>query len=390
MTRHLVLWVVLASLSACQMVSLNPGFRPDAEIEQRMLGSEPVAPAINLLSVDSALAEYMHTHIPAELSGWDLVARLQELLFSPDYLNVRYDDSANFSASEVFQERRANCLSLVNLYIAMARFQGLDAQYQTAQVRPQWDRRGELLVLSEHINALGRLGSSNRYIVDFTPEIQLQQQTAKLVSDQQALALYFNNLAVEYLVNEQLDEALTYFRYALATDPELAIAWNNMGSAWNRSGDDELAEYSYLKAAWLDRNNPTAVNNLARFYSLRGDEAEAQRHRRAVQRYNNRNPYYHYMQGNISFVEENYEQAQRHFQRAIQRNRLEPDFYLALGLTYEEMGMEDESQEAVDLAIALRELGDQTYRSSQSRVRRIDNRSVLRATSSGFSVQFVD
>ena len=272
----------------------------------------------------------------------------------------------------------------------MARHQGLQAQYQTAQVRPQWDRRGELLVLSEHINALGSLGGSSQYIVDFTPDVQLQQQTAEVITDQQALALYFNNVAVDHLVNQRIDEALQWFRYALETDPDLAIAWNNMGSTWNTAGDDELAKYSYLKAAWLDKNYPTAVNNLARFYSLRGNEEEAERYRRAVQRYNNRNPYYHYVLGNIAFNEQDFEQAQKHYQRAIQRNRLEPDFYLALGLTYRELGQEEQFQEARDLAVALRELGDQTYRSGQSRVRRVENHSILRASSAGFSVRFIE
>ncbi|KKO11509.1 hypothetical protein LCGC14_0010020 [marine sediment metagenome] len=381
---------IVMSLAACQLLSLNPGFEPDAGLEQRMLGDTGTVPPIDLLVVDQAMADYMDVHIDADLSGWDLVVRLQEVLFSPEFLNIQYDAAANLTAAETFAQGRANCLSLVNLYIAMARHQGLQAQYQTAQVRPQWDRRGEMLVLSEHINALGSLGGSNQYIVDFTPDVQLQQQSAKVITDQQALALYFNNIAVDHLVNERLEQALDWFQYALTADPELAIAWNNMGSAWNSAGDDELAEYSYMKAAWLDKNYPTAVNNLARFYSIRGNEAEAARYRRAVQRYNNRNPYYHYMLGNIAYNEQDYETAQEHYQRAIQRNRLEPDFYLALGLTYRELGQDEQFQEAADLAVALRELGDQTYRASQSRVRRVETRSVLRASSAGFSVRFIE
>lgn len=355
-----------------------------------MLGAKPAAPAIDLLAVDADMVDYMARHIDPDLQGWDLVARLQELLFSGQFLDMQYDNSANLTASEAFAQRRANCLSLVNLYIAMARHNGLQAHYQTAQIRPQWDRRGELMVLSEHINALGSLGGNSRYIVDFTPDVRLQQQSAEVITDQQALALYFNNIAVDHLVNKRTDQALTWFGYALAADPELAIAWNNMGSTWNTAGDDELAEYSYMKAAWLDRNYPTAVNNLARFYSVRGNEAEAERYRRAVKRYNSRNPYYHYALGNMAFNEDDFEQAQEHYQRAIQRNRLEPDFYLALGLAYRELGRDEQSREATELAVALRELGDQTYRASQSRVRRVDSRSVLRASSAGFSVRFIE
>ena len=71
----------------------------------------------------------------------------------------------------------------MNLYIAMARYAGIDAAFQTVAVRPEWDKRGELLILSRHINASGSLGYKRKYIVDFTPEIQLQQLTAEIVSD---------------------------------------------------------------------------------------------------------------------------------------------------------------------------------------------------------------
>lgn len=336
------------------------------------------------------MVHYLAEHVPAELAGWDLVERLQELLFSPDYLNIQYDESANFSAVETFHEQRANCLSLVNLYIAMARYHGLTVNYQTVQARPVWNRRGELVVVSEHINALGQVGVSGRYILDFTPEVRLQRHTDELISDEQALALYFNNVAVDYLVADDLDQALMYFRYALAADPDLAMAWNNMGGVWTRLQRDDLAEYSYLKAAWLDRTSASALNNLVRFYTQRDQPEEAERYRRVVDRYNQRNPYYHYMMGSLAYEDGDYERARQHFERAIERDDLEPDFYLALGMTYRETGEEERYLELAQVAVALRELGDQTYRAGQQRMRRIDTNSVLRSTSRGFSVHFAD
>ena len=133
-------------------------------------------------------------------------------------------------------------------------------------VRPEWDKRGELLILSRHINASGSLGYKRKYIVDFTPEIQLQQLTAKPVSDLHARALFFNNLGAEALVSEDLEAAFEYFKNALFLKPDLAIAWNNIGAAFNRVGDSELAEYSYHMAFWHENDNATAVNNLAKHY----------------------------------------------------------------------------------------------------------------------------
>lgn len=376
--------------SGCQLINLDTGFHQDDATELRILQSERAPPQIDLLEMNQEMVDYLDTHMAADLGGWGLVARLQELLFSEDYLNMQYDDRAHFTAAEAFATQRANCLSLMNLYIAMARHRGLAVQYQTVQVRPTWSRRGELLVLSEHINALGRIGASGRYIVDFTPEVRLQQGTARLISDEQALALYFNNVAVEYLLADELELALDYFRFALQSDPGLSIAWNNMGGVWNRTGNPELAEYSYLKSASLDRNNASAINNLARFYALQGDMAKSLRYSRAVEAYNNRNPYYHYVLGNLAYEEGDYQEAARHFRRAIRRHDLEPDFYLALGMAQKQLGEEELSEDLMKVAVALRELGDQTYRTGRDRVRRVDNRTVLRSTSAGFTVILSD
>ena len=389
-SRMLLLLVLLGTLSACQLMMLSAGFRADEDLEARIKGEHVEVPQVDLLALDPAVIEYLDTHIDPALQGWELVDRLQNLLFSEEFLNIQYDDSANLTATETFAARRANCLSLVNLYIGMARHLGLTAQYQTIQIRPVWNRKGELLVLSEHINALGRLSPSNQYIVDFTPEVRLQQQTAELITDQQATALYFNNLAVEHLIAGELEPALQNFRYALATDPDLAIAWNNIGSALGRLGETALSEYSFLKAAALDRNNVSAANNLARFYAEQGDPEKAERYRRAVESYNRRNPYYHYLLGNIAYEEKDFDAALRHFQEAIRRGDQEPDFYMALGMTFRELGDEKAFTDLSAMSLAMRELGDQTYRASQNRVRRVESRSMTRMTGPGVTIRVVD
>src|SRR5690606_20992439 len=130
------------------------------------------------------------------------------------------------TAIETFENRLGNCLSVVSLCIAMARHMGLDVSFPTVRVRPYWDMRGELLVLSQHINATGRLSPDSFYVVDFTPEVVVEQQTSTRVSDDYARALYFNNRGVESMIVGNTDEALPYLRNALWMEPELAIAWN--------------------------------------------------------------------------------------------------------------------------------------------------------------------
>jgi Tfp pilus assembly protein PilF len=386
--RLLGVLLAMSLLPACSMVRLELPFAADKELEASILNQrEDAYPDLDAMALDQQIIDYLEANVTDRSSDYRIVDRLQELLFSEGYLNLQYDDLRTRTAVQTFEDRQGNCLSVVSLYIAMARHFGVDAQFQTVKVRPSWDRRGEHLVLSQHINAIGRLGQDTQYVVDFTPEITLQQLTANRVSDSQARALYFNNLGVESLIANELDKATAYFRNALFIDPELSIVWNNIGSTYSRQGNKDLAEYSYLKAFALDRSNATAINNLVKFHTARGDVATAERYAKAIERFNNSNPYFHYNLGNVAYAEGNFEMARMHYERAIRRKESEPDFYLALSKTYEMLGDMEQSELQLGLARVAVLNSDQLYLPSRNKVRVVDEKSILRSSSAGFSVR---
>jgi Tfp pilus assembly protein PilF len=386
--RLLGVLLAMSLLPACSMVRLELPFAADKELEATILNQrEDAFPDLDAMALDQQIIDYLEANVTDRSSDYRIVDRLQELLFSDGYLNLQYDDLRTRTAVQTFEDRQGNCLSVVSLYIAMARHFGVDAQFQTVKVRPSWDRRGEHLVLSQHINAIGRLGQDTQYVVDFTPEITLQQLTANRVSDSQARALYFNNLGVESLIADELDKAAAYFRNALFIDPELSIVWNNIGSTYSRQGNKDLAEYSYRKAFALDRSNATAINNLVKFHTARGDVATAERYAKAIERFNNSNPYFHYNLGNVAYAEGNFEIARMHYERAIRRKESEPDFYLALSKTYEMLGDMEQSELQLGLARVAVLNSDQLYLPSRNKVRVVDEKSILRSSSAGFSVR---
>lgn len=386
--RLLLLLTLCAFVSACNLIRLDFNFVDNRQFEARILDqSDDVFAQLQPLALSPEIIAYMEENISDRSSSMRIVDQLQKLLFSPEYLNIQYDDAVTRTAIETFATRQGNCLSLVNLYIAMARHYGVDANFQTVMVRPSWDVRGELLVLSQHINALGRLNPSTSYIVDFTPEVSLQQLTASTISDVQARALYFNNLGAESLIAGKHEQAISYFKNALHLDPELSISWNNIGTAYSRSGDDEIAEYAYRKAFSIDRTNVTAISNLVKFYYRIGDVDTAQRYAKAIERFNNKNPYYHYNLGNIAFSEGDYESAEEYFFAAIKHKDSEPDFYLALSKTYEKLEQPERAAQLLEAARLVYLLADELYLPSRNKVRIVDEKSILRPGSSGYSVR---
>ena len=380
--------LLCAAVSACNIIRLDLNFADDRKFENKVLDQrEDLFAEIEPMALNDEIIAYMEAQVTDRTSELAIVDKLQSILFDDEYLNLAYDDQATRTAVQTFYDRKGNCLSVVNLYIAMARYYGVDAKFQTVKVRPSWDRRGEILVLSQHINALGRFNSSTVYVVDFTPEITLQQLTASTIDDREARALYFNNLGAESLIDLNYDMAVQYFKNALFLDPELSIAWNNIGTVYSRLDDKDTAEYAYQKAYSLDRTNATAINNLVRFYRQQGDLETSARYAKAIERFNNSNPYYHFNLGSIAYVDGDFASAKDHFAQAIKRKSAEPDFYLALSKTYEKLGDPVEAARAYELAIESVRAAGQIYLPSSDKVRIVDERSILRPASAGFSVR---
>ena len=368
--------VLVLMLTRCASVDLESEFRHDNELQARILDQTSDAFAdIDLLFLSDELKGRLDVYIGYVRDERKRVELLQDFFYDEANLGITYSAEKTHTAVELYNARSGNCLSAMNLYVAMARHLGIEARFQRVDVQPSWDKRGGLLVLSQHINATGRSDQAIRYVADFTPEIALQQLTSKVISDTQARALYFNNLGVEALVAHNYEGAIAYFKNALFLDPENAIAWNNVGAAFNRVGDRALAQYSYRTAFELDGNSATAIANLAKFYHVQGDTRRARAYELAIERFNAMNPYYHYAQGHVAYGEGDLALARKAFERALALKEEEPDFYVALGRIYFEQGdlvaARKLSREAEELVL----LNEEIYRPSNSRLRVLERES---------------
>ncbi len=70
------------------------------------------------------------------------------------------------------------------------------------------------------------------------------------------------NLGIARQQTGRTDEAISYYRCALAVDPRTASAWNNMGNAFFRRGDVEQAVSCFKKALAVDPAYEQAAANL--------------------------------------------------------------------------------------------------------------------------------
>jgi Flp pilus assembly protein TadD len=375
--QFLLLLCLAQLISSCTVNIVNIDFLEDPGLESTILDQDgDLFAQVNPIALNDEIRNFLDSNISSNLSPAAKVGKVRELMFDPQYLNIQYSTDKTYTAAEVFENRSGNCLSVINFYIGVTRYLGLDASFQTVKVSPIWDSRGGLNVLYEHINAIGTVRGGMQYIMDFTPEIALLDYTAETISDEEARALYFSNLGAELMIEGELELALPYLQNALWIDPSLSLAWNNIGVVYHRLGQIELAEYSYKKGYLVNTDNSTVISNLSNLYKATGDTEKAQYYQTAVQQFQNRNPYYHFNLGNEAYQANQFQTAERHYLRAIRRNDNEPEFYLRLASTYQQLGENSRALRMMDRAQLLAQSDPNANRSAADNLRLVDRNSL--------------
>jgi Flp pilus assembly protein TadD len=308
----------------------------------------------DLLAVDDEMRDFVELHTS---HSWNLRNRLLSLhraVKSPAILAIEYDPFADGDARSAFHRGSANCLSYAHLFVALAREAGLDARYQQIDVRPQWERMGDRVALRQHVNVLIRLPGGEEYMIDIDPLQRNEVAGTKILTDNEAAALYHSNMAMHDLAEDRPDEAWMQLVRALEWAPRLSQLWVNIGAVYRYVGQNDAAEQAYQLALTANNQDRSAMNNLAVLYRMtdRLDEEAFWLDRLHEHRENN--PYYHAYLGDIAMEEEAWDEAFRHYLRAV---KLQPDdsrLVYSLGLIEHRRGNRGEAtrliNEAIDMA----------------------------------------
>lgn len=288
--------------------------------------------AIDILEITPELKAFLDDHLNERQ---DEKARLRELLYAvivEGTYQLVYDESTR-TAGETFRDRRGNCLSFTNLFVAMARYMGLKAHYQEVDVPPDWSLTGQSFLLSRHVNVLLDLEWGER-IVDFNVYDFKITFDKNIISDQRGRAHYFNNLGVEHMLAGRSELAMAHLRQSLLEDQTFTPAWINLGILHRREAYPEYAEAAYLQALHTDNRNLVAMSNLASLYEAEGLTESAALYQARVETHRMENPYYRYLLANEAFINGDYRTAIEHLEFAIGKRENEDRFLALMGMSY--------------------------------------------------------
>lgn len=225
---------------------------------------------VNVLALGSDARRFIDSRTRDSHDTYGKIRALRRAVFAKNGLDFHFDNDLTLNAEDTFRHAGGNCLALANFFVAAVRYLGYDAVYQ--EVKRQGLRRevsadgDSYYVIELHVNVSGDIEWGTRrarYVLDYLAVPREDFNNARIISDQRALAHYYNNIAMQLLAADDAEVALQYLKKAVLADPDVPFVWSNLGVLYSRRGDLEAAEFAYQRALSLDRDQPSALSNLA-------------------------------------------------------------------------------------------------------------------------------
>jgi Flp pilus assembly protein TadD len=282
------------------------------------------------------------------------VTALIKAIIDPGGLNLQYEPTASYTARETFEHRRANCLSFTLMMVAMLRHLDVDVRFNDVEVPLIWDIHDEsTLIFYKHINSIADFPLDGRAVMDLHMDEYDLSYEQRLISDQAAIAQYYNNRAMELLQQRDLRAAFPFLARAISLEPRQSYLWNNLGSLYQRAGKLQAAKAAFEVALTERGSGAVVMSNAARLYAVLGDSKRAAELTRRVAAFRDANPYFRYVRAISAFKESDFETARDEVVAAIRLYKIEHRFHFLLGAIYEKLGLHEQAVKSVNTALSL-------------------------------------
>lgn len=292
--------------------------------------------------VSKKMSNYVKTRLLTTNGTEAKAKRLINDLFSEQHLNIDYSHDANYTASETFERRLANCLSLTVLSYVLIKEANLSAAFIDVEIEENWNKVNGINMLNGHVNLRVSAKKQSHIIdflaptitIDFVPLINIPVLSTKILTKNEIIALFYNNKGGEALAMGQLDKSYKYLSEATRYQPNNASIWSNLASLYRQSDYFVEAELIYTHAMKLDPNSLNLKENLAILYKYTNRVELANELIREVRDKRQRNPFYQSMLAEESYYKYDYVNAISFYKKAIRLDKSEHSFYFGLAKSY--------------------------------------------------------
>ncbi|MCG9757350.1 hypothetical protein L1D40_19385 [Shewanella insulae] len=283
-----------------------------------------------------------------------------------DYINAdeggfKYRDNLTKPPMDTFNARAGNCLSLVLLSASLADTLGVDVEFQEVEVPPVWDKAGDFYLVNGHINLrLSPKEKIDTYFVDtkavqidFLPERTMRGYAKRRIDRTTVMAMFYNNVAAESLVEGHYDQAYAYLKQSLKLKADFIPALNTLAILYRYKGLDNRAESLYKLALSRDSEDMNALFNYGVLLASQDRLEEWAQVHKALELVRIRNPYYYYDMAQQAYSDHEYQTALIWYKRAVEKADYRHEFYFGLSKAYWATGDERRAKLNMQKALSL-------------------------------------
>ena len=349
---------VVALLSAC--AAAPPPNQPALLLADQLFAAPTERiDTDDVLKLSDAMRRYLAVDIADQIRTKGPQAGLVDALYRRAQLKLEYDAASTKTASEAFDARAGNCLSLVIMTAALAHELKLSVRYQSAYMEEAWSRSGNLLFASGHVNiTLGRrildagsMRDLSPWTIDFLPADEIRTLRVRDIDEKTVLAMYANNRAAEALARGRLDDAYAWTAEALRKDPSFMNSYNTLGVIYLRHQNLALAERAFGYVLEREPKNTRALANLAETYARQDRVADADAMRARLAAIEAVPPFHFFNLGLDAARQSDWRAAREFFAREVARADYNHEFHFWLGLADWQLGDVKQASKHLQLAM---------------------------------------
>jgi Flp pilus assembly protein TadD len=346
---------LLLAACASQPLPPPPDFFNDA------LFAAPAQPVNidHIFALNEEMKRYVDVDIAPQLRSLGLQKGLLDALYSKQQLKLEYDAERTRTATEAFDARAGNCLSLVIMTAAFAKHLGMQVTYHSVYTDETWTRSNGTYFASGHVNlTLGRrwLDASSRdtapaWTIDFLPPQDRRGQRSREIDEPTVVAMYLNNRAAESLATGDLDAAYARARAAVVHAPGFLSAYNTLGVLYLRRAAPAAAQQVLAHVLQHDPSSTVAMANMVRTLAALGRADESAALAQRLARIDPEPPYHFFDLGQAALRQGDAATARRWFAKEVARAPYQHEFHFWLAVAEYQLG--DVAGARTQLSLAL-------------------------------------
>ena len=267
-------------------------------------------------------------------------------------VGLEYELTPTRTAAETFADSRGNCLSFVNLFVAVGRERRLNPFFVEVEDYQRWNYQDGVVVSRGHIVA-GMYVDGEMATYDFLPYRPKSYRDFRPITDLAAAGHYYNNLGAEALMANELDEAERWLDIAVRLTPDFDKAINNYGIVLLRRGRLDDAARRIEEGVELHPDSVPLLTNLVRAYQLQGRDDLAGGVLDRLEEMNQASPFFYVYRGDAALAAGDRELALDYMRRALRADSEIPEVHVGLARVHLAAGRMAEAKHHVERALRL-------------------------------------